>query len=113
MNLVNEPVLAPGELALRYWGASWRVAWWRTLGGRLFVTNQRFYFVPLIRTTSWSIPFESIAEVVVEKCPFNFTIGGPKQRLLVKGADGRTARFLVANVDDVSADLASRSTRRV
>jgi len=111
--VVNEPVLVPGESVVWWWGADWRVSWWRTLGGRLLLTSQRLYFVPLIRTTSWSIPLVDIAEVAIEKRPFNLEISGLKTRLLIAGADGRCARFLVGDVDEVSAGIAGRSTKTV
>jgi hypothetical protein len=107
----NEPVLAPGESILAGWGTNWRRGWWREFGGRLFVTSQRLYFVPLSLGTSWSMPFEDIVGVAIERSRALPVIGPPPTRLLVTGADGRTARFYVADVDDAAAEVARRSTK--
>ena len=101
---VRKPTLQADEVA-RWQTAANRTQGNRSVGGRLFLTNQRVLFEPnrvdsITGGQRWSVDLTEVHEVGVEKRGMNPVSGALRKRLRLK-CTGTTELFVVNHVDEV------------
>jgi hypothetical protein len=104
-----EPDLLPGE-TVRYTYAANRANSWRSIGGRLSVTDKRMVFRPhrvdaLFHAQPWSCRLQDVASVNVAAKQLNAKEMGVRNRLQITLQDGHQEKFLVRDLDQVIVDL--------
>lgn len=111
---IGEPALTFGEQILWRRLANRQQGPYRSMGGRLFVTDRRVIFLPnrvdkVTGGQSWSRDLTDIARVEVEPrhygIPFVTKDVGLRRRLRVEGRDGTIEIFLVNRVKHAVARL--------
>lgn len=109
-SFVPKPELADGEQILLEPSAERQVAN-RGIGGRLYVTDRRFVFLPNVlyrfsRVTPWIAPFDQVVRVgEAERMLDQPLSGGLRHRLLVATADGREELFVINHLAQLEGPI--------
>ena len=112
----KKPVLLPNEHIRWKRAANREQGGWRAVGGMLYLTNMRLCFEPnavdrRLYGMSWTSPLNRIVSVdPIARSSNPITAifsGGIRRRLQITLSDNTTERFVVNNVEDVVALLAT------
>jgi len=102
---VTSPALRARE-RIRWQTAANRAQGGRSVGGRIFLTNQRLVFEPnridsITGGRQWAVPLSAIHEVGFQTRDRNLFSGGLRNRLRLTCADGDDELIVVNHLDDV------------